>query len=197
MLDIGSSVESGGTCGVNGVTYGDADTVIKNPDRKLIADLGEIPVPARDLLRVESAPHLRAPASYRAGDVRLVSSAPLRTSTVKSCGRAVHIWYENVTILDDDFILNKERVFEFADSAEGHRLKFDWFCAERGRFTLTKPVGRTSALSARDLQQSLVKAYVNFYMRASFLARAIVKKQMGFVLSPVKATFTNGVRSMS
>jgi len=70
----------------------------------------------------KSAPHLRAPASCRTGDVRLVSSAPLQTSTVRGSGRAVHIWYENLTILDDGFILNKERVFEFADSAEGHRL---------------------------------------------------------------------------
>jgi hypothetical protein len=39
MLDIVSCIESGGTFDFNGVTYRDADTVSKNPDRKLIVDL--------------------------------------------------------------------------------------------------------------------------------------------------------------
>ncbi len=39
MLDIVSSIESGGTFDFNGVTYRDADAVSKNPDRKLIVDL--------------------------------------------------------------------------------------------------------------------------------------------------------------
>ncbi len=33
MLDIAGSVESGGTCNFDGVTYRDADTIVKNPDR--------------------------------------------------------------------------------------------------------------------------------------------------------------------
>jgi radical SAM superfamily enzyme YgiQ (UPF0313 family) len=221
--------------------------------------------------------------------------------------------YENVTTLDDDFILNKERAFEFADLVEDRRLKFDWSCTGRvdsidedllrrlsevgcnglffgiesasnetlklikkgfttdqvidafdvlkkykyattgsfmiglpgddrqkiidtinlakrinpdfamfsvttpypgtelyenidhcdieltvndwSQLTLAKPVVRTSALSKRDLRRLLVKAYASFYMRASFLARAIAIKWMGFVLSPVKATIANAVRS--
>ncbi len=217
-------------------------------------------------------------------------------------------------MLDDNFILNKERAFEFADLVEEHRLKFDWSCTGRvdsidedllrrlsevgcsglffgvesasnetlklikkgfttdqvidafdllkdydytttasfmlglpgddrqkivntinlakkidpdfamfsvttpypgtelyenidhydieltvndwSQFTLAKPVVHTSALSTRDLQRWLVKAYASFYARASFLARAIAKKQMGFVLSPVKAAVTNAVRSV-
>ena len=222
--------------------------------------------------------------------------------------------YENVTMLDDNFILNKERAFEFADLVEEHRLKFDWSCTGRvdsidedllqrlrevgcnglffgvesasnntlklikkgfttdqvinafdvlktydypttasfmiglpgddpgkvadtinlakqinpdfamfsvttpypgtelydniddydleividdwSKFTLTKPVVRTSALSTADLHRWFLRAYVSFYVRASYVRRTIAKKQMGFVLSPVKAAVTNAVRSV-
>ncbi len=327
MLDIAGSVESGGTCDFDGVTYRDADTIVKNPDRKLIADLDDIPFPARNLLPMEkySPPKSTGVISSRGCPFRCIfcASSKLYSKTFRSrsadnlyqeVAHLVAQGYENVTMLDDNFILNKERAFEFADLVEEHRLKFDWSCTGRvdsidedllrrlsevgcsglffgvesasnetlklikkgfttdqvidafdllkdydytttasfmlglpgddrqkivntinlakkidpdfamfsvttpypgtelyenidhydieltvndwSQFTLAKPVVRTSALSTRDLQRWLVKAYASFYARASFLARAIAKKQMGFVLSPVKAAVTNAVRSV-
>ncbi len=34
--------------------------------------------------------------------------------------------YENVTLLDDDFIFDKDRAFKFADLVEENELKFEW-----------------------------------------------------------------------
>jgi radical SAM superfamily enzyme YgiQ (UPF0313 family) len=327
MLDIADSVEPGGTCDFNGVTYRDTDTVIRNPDRKLIADLDDIPVPARDLLPMEkySPPKSTGVISSRGCPFRCIfcASSNLYHKTFRSrsaynvfgeVAQLVAQGYENVTMLDDNFLLDEQRAFEFADLVEEHRLKFDWSCTGRvdsidedllrrlsevgcnglffgiesasnetlkrikkgfttdqvidafdvlkkykyattasfmiglpgddrqkiidtinlakginpdfamfsvttpypgtelyenidhydieltvndwSQFTLAKPVVRTSALSTKDLQRWLVKAYASFYTRASFLARAIAKKQMGFVLSPVKAAVTNAVRSV-
>ena len=327
MLDIAGSVESGGTCDFDGVTFRDADTFIKNPDRKLIVDLDDIPVPARDLLPMDkySPPHSTGVISSRGCPFRCIFCASSNLyhkrfrsrsayNVFEEVAQLVAQGYENVTMLDDNFILNKERAFEFADLVEEHRLEFDWSCTGRvdsidedllrrlsevgcnglffgiesasnetlklikkgftadqvidafdllkkykyattasfmiglpgddrqkvidtidlakrikpdfamfsvttpypgtelydnidrydieltvndwSQFTLAKPVVRTSALSTKDLRRLLVKAYASFYMRASFLARAISKKQMGFVLSPVKATIANAVRSV-
>ena len=327
MLDVADSIESGGTCDFNGVTYREADSVIRNPDRKLISDLDEIPVPARDLLPMEkySPPRSTGVISSRGCPFRCIfcASSKLYSKTFRSrsadnlyqeVAHLVARGYENVTMLDDNFILNKDRAFEFADLVEENRLKFDWSCTGRvdsidedllarlsevgcsglffgiesasnetlklikkgfttdqvidafdllknydytttasfmlglpgddrekiidtinlakrinpdfamfsvttpypgtelyenidhydieltvndwSQFTLAKPVVRTSALSTRDLQRWLIKAYAGFYARASFLARAIAKKQMGFVLNPVKAAVTNAVRSV-
>ncbi|MGZ4926334.1 MAG: B12-binding domain-containing radical SAM protein [Halobacteriota archaeon] len=327
MLDIAGSVEAGGRCDFNGVTYREADAVIKNPDRQLIADLDEIPIPARDLLPMEkySPPKSTGVISSRGCPFRCIfcASSSLYRKTFRSRSaynvfeEVTHLvaqGYENVTMLDDNFILDKDRVFKFADFVEEHRLKFDWSCTGRvdsidedmlrrlsevgcnglffgiesasnetlklikkgfttdqvidafdvlknynyattasfmiglpgddrqkitdtinlakrihpdfamfsvttpypgtelyenidhydieltvddwSQFTLAKPVVRTSTLSTKDLQRWLIKAYTSFYLRASILARAIAKKRMGFVLSPVKATVTNAVRSL-
>jgi anaerobic magnesium-protoporphyrin IX monomethyl ester cyclase len=327
MLDIADSVESGGTCDFDGATYRDAGTVIRNPDRKLIADLDDIPVPARDLLPMEkySPPKTTGVISSRGCPFRCIfcASSNLYHKTFRSrsaynvfgeVAQLVAKGYENVTMLDDNFILNKERAFEFADLVEEHRLKFDWSCTGRvdsidedllqrlrevgcnglffgvesasnntlklikkgfttdqvinafdvlktydypttasfmiglpgddpgkvadtinlakqinpdfamfsvttpypgtelydniddydleividdwSKFTLTKPVVRTSALSTADLHRWFLRTYVSFYVRASYVRRAIAKKQMGFVLSPVKAAVTNAVRSV-
>ena len=327
MLDIAGSVESGGTCDFDGATYREADTVIRNPDRKLIADLDDIPVPARDLLPMEkySPPKSTGVISSTGCPFRCIFCASSnmyhKTFRARSAynvfeevAQLVAQGYENVTMLDDNFILNKERAFEFADLVEGHHLKFDWSCTGRvdsidvdllgrlrevgcnglffgigsasnetlklikeglttdqvidafdvlkkykyattasfmiglpgddrqkiidtinlakrinpdfamfsvttpypgtelyenidhydieltvndwSQFTLAKPVVRTNALSTKDFQRWLVKAYASSYMRASFLARAIAKKRMGFVLSPVKASVTNALRSI-
>jgi radical SAM superfamily enzyme YgiQ (UPF0313 family) len=220
--------------------------------------------------------------------------------------------YANVTMLDDNFILNKERAFKFADLVEKNNLKFEWSCTGRvdfidedllrrlhevgcnglffgvesasndtlklikkgfttdqitsafdvlknydfpttasfmiglpgddpgkvadtinlakqinpdfamfsvttpypatelydniddydleitiddwTKFTLTKPVVRTSALSTADLHRWFLRAYFRFYVRASYLRRAVAKKQMGFVLSPIKNTIADAFR---
>ena len=50
MLDVADSIESGSLHDVEGITWRDADAIARNPERKLIADLDDIPFPARDLL---------------------------------------------------------------------------------------------------------------------------------------------------
>jgi radical SAM superfamily enzyme YgiQ (UPF0313 family) len=211
--------------------------------------------------------------------------------------------YEHISMLDDNFILDTNRVFEFADLVEKHQVKFDWSCTARvdliddelltrlhevgcsglffgvesasnetleiikkgfttdqvveafdilkghpmattasfmiglpgdnaekvretidfaktlnpdfamfsittpypgtelyenidnydieitlddwSNFTLTKPVVKTSMISTRDLQRWFIKAYCSFYLRFSYLTRAIKKKQIGFVTTPL------------
>jgi len=325
MLDIAGSVESGGTCDFDGVTFRDADTFIKNPDRKLIVDLDDIPVPARDLLPMDkySPPHSTGVISSRGCPFRCIFCASSNLyhkrfrsrsayNVFEEVAQLVAQGYENVTMLDDNFILNKERAFKFADLVEENNAKFTWSCTGRvdsidedllgrlrevgcnglffgvesasddtlklikkgfstdqvinafdalrdydyattasfmiglpgddrqkvadtinlakqvkpdfamfsvttpypgtelyenidnydleitlddwSKFTLTKPVVRTSALSTAELHRWFLRAYFGFYVRASYLRRAIAKKQLGFVLGPIQNAIGDALR---
>jgi anaerobic magnesium-protoporphyrin IX monomethyl ester cyclase len=327
MLDVANAVESGSAFEFDGVTHREAGTVVKNPDRKLIHSLDEIPFPARDLLPMEKylPPKCTGVISSRGCPFRCIfcASSNLNRKTFRSrsahnvfqeVAQLVAQGYENVTMLDDNFILNKDRAFKFADLVEENKLKFEWSCTARvdsvdedllrrlqevgcnglffgvesasddtlklikkgfstdqvistfdvlkdydytttasfmiglpgddrqkivdtidlakridpdfamfsvttpypgtelydhidrydleitshdwSKFTLTKPVVRTSALSTGDLWRWLLKAYVAFYVRTSFVTRAIIKRQLGFVLNPLKTTVANAVRSV-
>jgi len=327
MLDIATSIESGGISDVEGTTVREGSTIVRNPDRELIADLDDIPFPARDLLPMEKYSPVNSTGivSSRGCPFRCIFCASSKLYDKKFRSRSaqnvfqeveqlVGQGYANVTMLDDNFILNKERAFEFADLVEESDIKFEWSCTGRvdsidkdllrrlrevgcnglffgvesasnntlklikkgfttdqvinafdvlktydypttasfmiglpgddpgkvadtinlakqinpdfamfsvttpypgtelydniddydleividdwSKFTLTKPVVRTSALSTADLHRWFLRAYVSFYVRASYVRRTIAKKQMGFVLSPVKAAVTNAVRSV-
>ncbi len=81
---------------------------------------------------------------------------------------------------------------ELYDNIDDYDLEItinDW-----SKFTLTKPVVRTSALSTADLHRWFIRAYLRFYVRASYVRRAIAKKQLGFVLNPVKNTVADAFR---
>jgi len=325
MLDIAASIESGSVHDVEGITVRDGDMIVRNPDRKQIADLDGIPFPARDLLPMEkySPPRSTGVISSRGCPFRCIfcASSNLYHKTFRSrsaynvfeeVAQLVAQGYENVTMLDDNFILNKERAFKFADLVEEHNLRFSWSCTGRvdsidedllGRlrevgcnglffgvesasddtlrlikkgfstdqvvnafdvlrdydyattasfmiglpgddrqkvvdtinlakrihpdfamfsvttpypgtelydnidnydleitlndwsdYTLTKPVIRTSALSTAELHRWFLRAYFSFYVRASYLRRAIAKKQLGFVLGPVQHAVTDALR---
>jgi anaerobic magnesium-protoporphyrin IX monomethyl ester cyclase len=301
-----------------------ADAVVSS-GRKLIADLDDIPFPARDLLHMEqySPANSTGIISSRGCPFKCIFCASSNLYDKKFRSRSAHNVYEevaqlvgqgyaNVTMLDDNFILNKERAFKFADLLEKNNLKFEWSCTGRvdfidedllrrlrevgcnglffgvesasndtlklikkgfttdqitnafdvlknydytttasfmiglpgddpgkvadtinlakqidpdfamfsvttpypgtelydniddydlkitindwTKFTLTKPVVRTSALSTADLHRWFLRAYFSFYFRASYLRRALAKKQMGFVLSPVKNTIADAFR---
>ncbi len=317
MLEVADSTESGSLHHVEGITLRDGDAIVRNPDRKLIADLDEIQFPARDLLPMAKylPPKSTGVISSRGCPFRCIfcASSNVYHKTFRSrsadnvfdeVAQLVAQGYDNVTMLDDNFILNKERAFKFADLVEENNLKFSWSCTGRvdsvdedllGRlrevgcnglffgvesasddtlklikkgfstdqvinafdvlrdydyattasfmiglpgddgqkvadtinlakqvmpdfamfsvttpypgtelydnidnydleitlddwseFTLTKPVVRTRALSTADLHRWFLKAYFGFYVRASYLRRAIAKKQLGFVLGPVQ-----------
>jgi radical SAM superfamily enzyme YgiQ (UPF0313 family) len=309
MLDVANTVESGSAFDFDGVTYRDAGAVVKNPDRKLIPNLDEIPFPARDLLPMEKypSPQSTSVVSSRGCPFRCIFCAASNLNHKKFRFRSAHNVFdevaqliaqgdENISMVDDNFIVNKDRAFKFADLVEENKLKFGWSCNARvdsidedllhrlrevgcnglffgvesasddtlklikkgfstdqvisafdmlhdydytttasfmiglpgddrqkivdtinlakridpdiamfsvttpypgtelydhidrydleitshdwSEFTLTKPVVRTSALSSGDLWRWHKKAYVAFYVRASFLTRAIVKKQL-------------------
>jgi radical SAM superfamily enzyme YgiQ (UPF0313 family) len=144
MLDVADAVESGGTFGFDGVTCRDAGAVVRNPNRKLIPNLDEIPLPARDLLPMEKYLPAKSTGviSSRGCPFRCIfcASSSLNHKTFRS--RSAHSvfeevaqlvvhGYENVTMLDDNFILNKDRAFKFADLVEEDKLKFDWSCTAR------------------------------------------------------------------
>ncbi|MGZ4885716.1 MAG: B12-binding domain-containing radical SAM protein [Halobacteriota archaeon] len=325
MLDIATSIESGDISDVEGTTARDGDTIIRNPERKLIADLDDIPFPARDLLPLEKYLPVNSAGivSSRGCPFRCIFCASSKLYDKKFRSRSaqnvfqevaqlVDQGYTNVTMLDDNFILNKERAFEFADLVEASDLKFNWSCTGRvdsidedllrrlrevgcnglffgvesasndtlklikkgfttdqvinafdvlknydypttasfmiglpgddpgkvadtinlakqikpdfamfsvttpypgtelyenidnydleitiddwSKFTLTKPVVRTDALSTADLHWWFIRAYFSFYVRASYITRAIARKQLGFVLNPVKSTIADAFR---
>ncbi len=328
MQEIASSLESDPSRsmeGIAGVTYKEAGMIVKNPDRELIANLDDIPFPARDLLPMEryTPPESTGVVSSRGCPFRCIFCASSKLYNKKFRSRSaqnvfeevtqlVAKGYKNVTMLDDNFILNKERAFAFADLVEEHNVKFEFSCTGRvdsidedllhrlhdvgctglffgvesasdetltlikkgfttdqvidafstlkhhdipttasfmlglpgddarkvantinlakhispdfamfsvttpypgtelydnidhydleitapnwDRFTLTRPVVRTSALSTRELQRWFLKAYFSFYVRLSYLRQAYSKGQLGFVLSPVKNAITTAVR---
>jgi radical SAM superfamily enzyme YgiQ (UPF0313 family) len=325
MLDIATSIESGVITDVEGITVREGDTIVRNPDRKLIPDLDDIPFPARDLLHMEKYSPVNSTGivSSRGCPFKCIFCASSKLYDKKFRSRSAQNVYEevtqlvsqgytNVTMLDDNFILNKERAFKFADLVEENNLKFEWSCTGRvdfidedllqrlrevgcnglffgvesasndtlklikkgfttdqvtnafnvlknydytttasfmiglpgddpgkvadtitlakqinpdlamfsvttpypgtelyeniddydleitiddwTKFTLTKPVVRTSALSTADLHRWFLRAYFRFYVRASYLRQAIAKKQLGFVLSPVKNTIADSFR---
>ncbi|MGZ8932360.1 MAG: B12-binding domain-containing radical SAM protein [Halobacteriota archaeon] len=325
MLDIATSIESGGISDVEGTTVREGSIIVRNPDRELIADLDDIPFPARDLLPMEKYSPVNSTGivSSRGCPFRCIFCASSKLYDKKFRSRSaqnvfqeveqlVGQGYANVTMLDDNFILNKERAFEFADLVEESDIKFEWSCTGRvdsidedllrrlrevgcnglffgvesasnntlklikkgfttdqvinafdvlknydypttasfmiglpgddpgkvadtinlakqidpdfamfsvttpypgtelydniddydleitiddwRKFTLTKPVVRTSALSTADLHRWFLRAYFSFYVRASYLRRAIAKKQLGFVLNPVKNTIAGAFR---
>ncbi len=147
MQELASSVESGtssGMEGIAGITYKDADSIVKNPDRKLIPDLDDIPFPARDLLPMERyiPSDSTGVISSRGCPFRCIFCASSKLYNKKFRSRSaqnvfeevaqlVSRGYKNVTMLDDNFILNKERAFTFADLVEEHNLKFEWSCTGR------------------------------------------------------------------
>jgi radical SAM superfamily enzyme YgiQ (UPF0313 family) len=326
MLDTATSIESGAISDVEGITVREGDTIVRNPDRKLIPDLDDIPFPARDLLPMEKYSPVNSTGivSSRGCPFRCIFCASSKLYDKKFRSRSaqnvfqevtelVGQGYTNVTMLDDNFILDKERAFEFADLVEGGDLKFEWSCTGRvdfidedllrrlrevgcnglffgvesgsnntlklikkgfttdqvinafdmlknydypttasfmiglpgddpgmvadtinlakqinpdfamfsvttpypgtelydniddydleitiddwSKFTLTKPVVRTSALSTADLHRWFLRAYFRFYVRASYVRRAIIKKQLGFALNPVKNTIADAFRA--
>ncbi|MGZ4886065.1 MAG: B12-binding domain-containing radical SAM protein, partial [Halobacteriota archaeon] len=147
MLDIATSIESGAINDVEGITVREGDTIIRNPDRKLIPDLDDIPFPARDLLPMEKYSPVNSTGivSSRGCPFRCIFCASSKLYDKKFRSRSaqnvfqeveqlVHQGYANVTMLDDNFILNKERAFEFADLVEESNLKFEWSCTGRVDF---------------------------------------------------------------
>ena len=301
---------------VDGITYRFNDGILKNKDRSLFRHLDEFPFPARDLLPMDKyrPPKSTGVISSRGCPFRCIFCASSKLNGKKFRPRSasdvfsevselVQKGYEHISMLDDNFILDTNRVFEFADLVEEHQVKFDWSCTARvdliddelltrlhevgcsglffgvesasnetlkiikkgfttdqvveafdilkghpmattasfmiglpgddaekvketidfakalnpdfamfsittpypgtelyenidkydieitlddwSNFTLTKPVVKTSMLSTRDLQRWFVKAYCSYYLRFSYLTRAIKKKQIGFVTTPL------------
>ncbi|HYA61108.1 MAG TPA: radical SAM protein [Candidatus Acidoferrum sp.] len=301
---------------IDGITYRSNDEILKNEDRRLLRNLDEFPFPARDLLPMDryKPPKSTGVISSRGCPFRCIFCASSKLNGKKFRPRSaydvfsevselVRKGYEHISMLDDNFILDTHRVFEFADLVEDHQLKFDWSCTARvdliddellarlhevgcnglffgvesssnetleiikkgfktdqvleafdilkdhsmtttasfmiglpgdnaekvkdtidfaktlnpdfamfsittpypgtelyenidnydieitlddwSNFTLTKPVVKTSMLSTRDLQRWFVKAYCSYYLRFSYLKRAVKRKQIGFIFTPL------------
>jgi radical SAM superfamily enzyme YgiQ (UPF0313 family) len=321
MLDIADALMySGATQAlphVDGITYRSNGAIVKNQDRTLLRHLDELPFPARDLLPMHkyTPPKSTGMITSRGCPFRCIFCASSKLNGKKFRPRSaydvfsevselVRGGYEHISMLDDNFILDKNRVFEFADLVEKYQMKFDWSCTARvdliddelltrlhemgcsglffgvesasdealelikkgfttdqvveafdnlkshqitttasfmiglpgddaekvrdtiafakalnpdfamfsittpypgtelyeninnydieitlddwNKFTLTKPVIKTSALSTRDLQRWFLKAYCSFYLRFSYLTRAIRKRQIGFIATPLR-----------
>jgi len=301
---------------VDGITYRSNGGILKNQDRSLLRHLDEFPFPARDLLPMDKyrPPKSTGVISSRGCPFRCIFCASSKLNGKKFRPRSAHDvflevtelvqkGYEHISMLDDNFILDTNRVFEFADLVEKHKMKFDWSCTARvdliddelltrlhevgcsglffgvesasnetleiikkgfttdqvveafnilkghpmvttasfmiglpgdnpekvretidfaktlnpdfamfsittpypgtelyenidnydieitlddwSNFTLTKPVVKTSMLSTRDLQRWFVKAYCSYYLRFNYLTRAVKRKQIGFIFTPL------------
>ncbi len=320
MLEIADALTYSGSPqalhDVDGITYRSSGGIVKNKDRSLFRYLDELPFPARDLLPMDKyrPPKSTGVISSRGCPFRCIFCASSKLNGKKFRPRSasdvfsevsdlVKKGYQHISMLDDNFILDTNRVFEFADLVEKQQVKFDWSCTARvdliddelltrlrevgcsglffgvesasnetleiikkgfttdqvveafdvlkghpmattasfmiglpgdnadkvretidfakrlnpdfamfsittpypgtelyenidnydieitlddwSNFTLTKPVVKTSMLSTRDLQRWFVKAYYSYYLRFSYLMRAVKKRQMGFITTPL------------
>ena len=130
---------------INGISYRQKGVIIHNPPAKFIADLDNVPFPARDLLLNK--------ASYNSEDMGLLMTSRGCPYACSYC--ATSIWERKVryrsidnviaeikhvihqydtrqfTFKDDSFTVNRKRVMEFCDKLIKEKIKISWDCNTR------------------------------------------------------------------
>ena len=147
FLDLVKSLESKGNLrDVLGITYKEKDKVINNPDRPLIENLDDIPLPARHLvLRKEDYP----PGAFgkifasRGCPYNCIFCAPKKTwgkkvryrSPQKVVDEIRHVYETYVTPMftfnDSDFLVNKKFVSEICDLLIEEGPVINWDCSAK------------------------------------------------------------------
>lgn len=137
---------------IYGIAFIDNNVVVKTPKRKLIADLDKIPFPDRDTLDVAKYQKLGTIVSGRGCiySCRFCSSPFLCENKyrLRSVDNVVEemreLYYKyNVRefiILDDTFIVDDDRVYEFCNKIKG--MNITWSCYSRIAPPLSKELLR-------------------------------------------------------
>lgn len=149
-IDCGASLS-----GIPGIVRRDGESVVVNPPRPVVEDLDTLPMPAWDLLETFPGGY-----TYSALETKRLPAASLMTSRGcpfsctfcdnKVFGRTVrhhgadytldmlrHLKEEygvrDLMILDDNFLLKKDKLFQVCDTMLSEDMGFYWYCMGHAR----------------------------------------------------------------
>jgi radical SAM superfamily enzyme YgiQ (UPF0313 family) len=131
---------------VAGITYRENGEIIKNPDRKLIENLDELPWPARHLVPLSKYRAYKSGCDMMSGrgcpynctfcvGGKMVGRRP-RFRDIKLCVDEIeeivyNYGFNRINIVDDLLTINHKRVFAFCDELDSRGLKIEWTAFSR------------------------------------------------------------------
>ncbi|WXG42002.1 MAG: radical SAM protein [Candidatus Freyarchaeum deiterrae] len=131
---------------VEGITYRENGEIIKNPPRKLIENLDEIPWPAWHLIPLSKYQAFKSGCDMMTGrgcpfnctfcvGGKMVGKKP-RFRDIKRCVDEIEeivyrYGFHRVNIVDDLLTINHKRVFEFCDELDNRGLHIEWSAFSR------------------------------------------------------------------
>ncbi|GCC11603.1 (Dimethylallyl)adenosine tRNA methylthiotransferase MiaB [archaeon] len=146
MLEAGKSLH-----GVKGLIFKDKGKVFKNPDRKPLEDLDQLPFPARELLEDKNM-YIPPEGTYRKKPVAIVITSrgcdrkcifcsqldrerKIRYRSVENVLEEIELLleqgYREIRFLDDNFAADYNRAMKIAGEIRKRRLEFPWFFSSR------------------------------------------------------------------
>ncbi len=152
VLEMVESLAKGkGLGGIQGVVYGDGDTIVKNPPRPLITDLDSLPFPARELLG-DANMYIPPPATYRRKPVAVLMTSRgcnrrciycfqidkdrrsgIRYRSVenvlKEIEHCIESGYREIKFIDDTLAADYDRAMSIAQEIRSRGLDFTWFAS--------------------------------------------------------------------
>jgi radical SAM superfamily enzyme YgiQ (UPF0313 family) len=155
MIDLLRGIEKGELNQVKSLTYRENGTIIRNPLRKPISDLDELPLPAYDLLNLEEYfkenVRLATIVSSRGCPFRCRFCSSSRVSGKKWRGRSAEnvvseikflVEKYNITdfeFLDDLFTYDPKRVERICELLKHSHLNIGWTCSVRADIITANP----------------------------------------------------------
>ncbi len=131
---------------IDGITYREEGEIIRNPDRKLIENLDELPFPARHLVPVSKYRAYKAGCDMISGrgcpyncifclGHKMIGRKP-RFRDIKLCVDefeeiVYHHGFKKVNIVDDLLTINHKRVFAFCDEIISRGINVPWTAYSR------------------------------------------------------------------
>lgn len=143
LLDI---VKGEDLCDIDGITYREDGEIIRNPERKFIENLDELPFPARHLVPISKYRTFKAGCDMITGrgcpyncifcvGHKMVGRKP-RFRNIKRCVDEIEqivydYGFKRVNIVDDLLTINHKRVFAFCDELLERGIKAEWTAFSR------------------------------------------------------------------
>lgn len=151
MVELLAAIPLGGEAfrGIAGLAWRDGAAVVRNPDRPLNKELGSLPFPARDLMRIERYP-LRAWNGERMTTMMTSRGCPYACTYcfkglfgrryITTPNEAIvaemeeiheHYGITHFYFVDDLFVVNVNRLLEFVEEMKKRKLPYKWQCLAR------------------------------------------------------------------
>nr|MDO8080991.1 radical SAM protein [Candidatus Freyarchaeota archaeon] len=143
FLDI---VKGGDLKSIDGITYRENGEIVKNPDRKPIENLDELPWPARHLVPLSKYRAYKSGCDMMSGrgcpysctfcvGGKMVGRKP-RFRDIKLCVDEIEeivyrYGFNRINVVDDLLTINHKRVFAFCDELDNRGLKIEWTAFSR------------------------------------------------------------------